>query len=504
MQTIGAQLEQARESRRLSLADAAQATAIRRYFLQALEGDDFDALPSRVHARGFLRNYAVYLGLDPAPLLEALRTLTPPPDVLEKVEEPGEAGITVEGPEGEDVPAALSEAAGAASTTEASAATPTAAGSTAALDEGAPEKASPAPEPGELETPALPQQDDEQLGIDEWDEPDDEPARTHTGRLSSSIFLEIGDQLRQRRELLGLNLDEVERHTRIPQHHLVRLEAGQFDRLPAAVQARGMLTAYARFLDLDPDILLLRYADALLAQRDERHPRPARRAGLPQSVALPASIRSLLSTDLVVGGGLILALGIFAVWGAARVLSIRAQESQAAPGESVSQVLLDTPGPDLTPSPEAVATGTEVAFLLPVPSGPSETPTAFPTRFSTAPVQLIVAALGRTWMRITVDGKIAFEDRTTTGGAYSFEGSKQIEMLVADGSAVSLIYNRELLGAPGGIGEVVDLIYTPGSVLLPTPTITPSPTITPRPTSTPRPSPTPRISPTPRSTAPIG
>jgi hypothetical protein len=136
---------------------------------------------------------------------------------------------------------------------------------------------------------------------------------------------------------------------------------------------------------------------------------------------------------------------------------------------------------------------------------PSETPTIFPTRFSSAPVQLIVIASSRTWMRITVDGEVEFEGRTTPGGVYSFEGEGQIELLVADAGAIQLIYNREDVGSPGFAGEVANLIYTADSILLPTPTITPSPTRTPRPTATPRPTSTPPLVPTPPGpTQPIG
>jgi len=47
------------------------ATRIRRIFLEALEEERFDELPPDVYARGFLRNYARFLGLDPDPLLKA-------------------------------------------------------------------------------------------------------------------------------------------------------------------------------------------------------------------------------------------------------------------------------------------------------------------------------------------------------------------------------------------------------------------------------------------------
>jgi len=45
-------------------------TRINSRFLEALEMGDFDRLPTPAHVRGFLRNYARFLGLDPEPLLE--------------------------------------------------------------------------------------------------------------------------------------------------------------------------------------------------------------------------------------------------------------------------------------------------------------------------------------------------------------------------------------------------------------------------------------------------
>ena len=61
---LGTQLREAREAKGVSLAEAAIATRIRERFLAAIEVNDWAALPTTVQARGFLRNYAVYLGLD--------------------------------------------------------------------------------------------------------------------------------------------------------------------------------------------------------------------------------------------------------------------------------------------------------------------------------------------------------------------------------------------------------------------------------------------------------
>ncbi len=71
MTGVGDQLRLARESRGVALEEAATDTRIRSEYLSALEADNFAALPGDVYTRGFLRNYAVYLGLEPAGVIAA-------------------------------------------------------------------------------------------------------------------------------------------------------------------------------------------------------------------------------------------------------------------------------------------------------------------------------------------------------------------------------------------------------------------------------------------------
>jgi cytoskeletal protein RodZ len=69
MDEIGHILREARENKGLSLEDVQDKTRINSRFLAALENGQYDQLPTPVHVRGFLRNYARELGLDPQPLL---------------------------------------------------------------------------------------------------------------------------------------------------------------------------------------------------------------------------------------------------------------------------------------------------------------------------------------------------------------------------------------------------------------------------------------------------
>jgi cytoskeleton protein RodZ len=80
-ESIGQQLRQARQQRRISLEQAAQATHIRLHYLEALEAGQFTTLSSAVQLRGFLRAYAQYLGLPEQPLLAELDGKSLPPEV---------------------------------------------------------------------------------------------------------------------------------------------------------------------------------------------------------------------------------------------------------------------------------------------------------------------------------------------------------------------------------------------------------------------------------------
>src|SRR5450759_1776191 len=62
--TVGDRLRDAREAKGVDLFRVERDTKIRSKFLAALEDGDFADLPGDVYARGFLRNYASYLGLD--------------------------------------------------------------------------------------------------------------------------------------------------------------------------------------------------------------------------------------------------------------------------------------------------------------------------------------------------------------------------------------------------------------------------------------------------------
>ncbi len=404
IETIGQKLRQEREARSLNLEQVAKATRIRVHYLQALEAGNFESLPSRVQARGFLRSYADYLDLDARTLLAEL--------------------------DGEMVPEVI-----------------------------------PVPE-----APAMEAQISEAL--------EERP---------ETIFAEVGQKLKRQRELLGLSYEDVERHTHLREHNLRALEAGQLEELPSPVQARGMLSNYAAFLGLDPDPLLLRFADGLqagLVQKQMAQP-VTRAQSTRRASKLPISVGRLFSGELLVGGLIILFLVGFVSWAALRIFTLRSGQEPLPTAPSIAEVLLATPS--ATGSPTPIPATPTIPVILPPTDQPDTASTeeipGAPTSGEAVLVYLTVQQ--RAWIRVLVDGEIVLSGRVLPGTAYNFTGDERVEILTGNAAALQVFYNQQDLGTLGLYGEVVNRVFTLEGIQTPTPTVTLTPTLTPRPTRTP-------------------
>ena len=101
-QTLGQLLRQERELRDIPLDRIEQATRIRTAQLRAIEDDRLEALPAEAYARGFVRTYAEYLGLNGDDVVaifneqwnrSAHRAEPPPPQTPVSVARSSSAGL---------------------------------------------------------------------------------------------------------------------------------------------------------------------------------------------------------------------------------------------------------------------------------------------------------------------------------------------------------------------------------------------------------------------------
>lgn len=72
---IGGVLKERRLARGLDLERISSALKIKASYLKALEEEDFELFPADVYTIGYLRSYALYLGVSPEPLIEEFKAL---------------------------------------------------------------------------------------------------------------------------------------------------------------------------------------------------------------------------------------------------------------------------------------------------------------------------------------------------------------------------------------------------------------------------------------------
>ncbi|MEA2008135.1 MAG: DUF4115 domain-containing protein [Chloroflexota bacterium] len=406
--SIGQKLRQTREEQERTLDEIAIVTRIRLRYLQAMEADDFEVLPSAVQQRGFLRSYAKCLGIAPEPLVVWLEE-----------------------------------------------------GKRPSLDEQPPIAA-------ELQS--------------------EEAKETENG---GGKLENIGERLKNQRELLGFSISDVEHQTHVKPRYLHALEEGRFDDLPSPVQGRGMLKNYASFLGLDPDPLLLGFAEDSQARLKEKQSR--QEATYSQHSEMELETRSwfvrVFSQQFIVSCLFALVLLVVIVWASMQVFEKRAEESEATPSiPGIAEILL----PSFTPSPTSTLiftpqVGIEIDVEATVANSVEEETESTLVPVEEGEIQVQLAIVQRAWVRVTVDGEEKFSGRMLPGSIHVFAGEERIEVLTGNAAGVILTYNQQELGVLGIYGGVANLIFTRGGILAPTPSITPTPTITPTFTITPTP-----------------
>ncbi len=84
MQTVGQLLRKERENKGLSIKEIEAAISIRSLYISAIEEDNYTVIPGEVYLKGFIRNYANYLGLDGQEVVNSYRESQLPSPVVDE------------------------------------------------------------------------------------------------------------------------------------------------------------------------------------------------------------------------------------------------------------------------------------------------------------------------------------------------------------------------------------------------------------------------------------
>ncbi len=468
---VGEILKKNRIQKGYSLEDVSRAIHIRHYFIEAIEEGRLDELPSAVQAKGFIRLYSEWLGLSSSDLVEELDrkeietdlsstsdTLVQTdtrqslfPDSLSKLFSNNKASLNNEGKNTSDDSSAV--------------------------------------------------QSDEIFDDDSSSEII-EDSTIPSG--SQEVFKQIGEQLRTCRQKLDISVDEIEKLTHIRARHLIDMESGNFNNIPSLVQARGLLTGYTSFLNLDGDEILGLFAEALQKRRIELLPPETEQINgiKTKKKSNFSSERSglfrFISFDFLVGSITIIGLVGFGIFSASMVISSNREKKEAPP--PIADVLLQIPTGDLnsilTPTSDFTqeARNPESIGLLPTvnPFADSTIIEGSPTPpvpdLGEASMQVYIIPNQRVFLQVTTEKKVAYIGRTIPGNAYPFTSDERIEVVSGNAAALQIYYNQRDLGTLGLSGQPLRLIFSKDGISTPTPSQPSAPISTQIPTLTLRPS----------------
>jgi cytoskeletal protein RodZ len=271
----------------------------------------------------------------------------------------------------------------------------------------------------------------------------------------------LGSYLKNLRESKRISLKEVAKITRVRENILRAIEEDQHHLLPPPTYVKGFLLAYAKYLKLDPNDVLLRYEKGLkgesVAPAPPQPPKPIQKV----SPAQPKK-KILWNTrqTWVVAGVIVASLAIFYFFSPypSKPPVVRIPEKPV--GEE-KPPLASSPPPVTTPAP--VQKEKPVAEVKPAPA-PSLPGAATTSVLEKKPVSLKLKAVEEAWVSLQVDDESKKEMTFKPGEGISVQASNRIRMILGNAGGTELILNGKELEKFGKSGEVVTLTLTPQGV----------------------------------------
>lgn len=283
----------------------------------------------------------------------------------------------------------------------------------------------------------------------------------------------LGEWLQQRREELGISLEQAEADTRIRMRSLKALESDDIDALPDPMVGRGFLRNYAAYLGLDPKEAQERFGQLSPAPEPEPVPvsnEPSPFEGPFEPVPLhkmPSFLRRRQRVGILLAAVLLVAaLGAAAWFGYPYVMhwwgSPNPTPQPTPTATFTSQPPTATSAPTLT-AKAASAEATEAATTPTLEVSPPPTIRVSPSPSPTSPVYtgifLELVFTDTSWIQVTVDGVRQFQGELAQDTYRSWYGQERVELRIGNAGVVLVTVNGEQLGTLGAFGEVVDRVF---------------------------------------------
>jgi cytoskeletal protein RodZ len=235
----------------------------------------------------------------------------------------------------------------------------------------------------------------------------------------------LGKYLKKEREIKNISLKEVSKNIKVREQFLRAVEEDRYDLLPSPTYVKGFLSAYGKYLGLDPNEVVLRYENFLKGE-------PASRPEVSPEEKILWNRKYFW-----IAGGVIVA-GLFVIY----ILFFQPPKPTNPSKPSVGSV-----------SPKIAAK--EASHVAPPSQVGGKTSVS-----EEKPLSLRLKAVERSWVSIEVDDQPKQEITLQPGEGISYRAVKRIRLIVGNVGGLDFIFNEKRLERFGGSGEVFTLVFT--------------------------------------------
>ncbi len=294
----------------------------------------------------------------------------------------------------------------------------------------------------------------------------------------------LGRYLRRERELRKISLRELSKNTRVREHLLKAIEEDRQDLLPSPTFVKGFLNAYAKYVGLDANEIILRYQRGLTGTPENvPDATPEKEPG--QDGKPRRAVGAWIMGGVVVAG-LIVYYFLFLQPSGPRIEPLPPPAAEKA---VVQEVQIPPPAPPqiaepsssqkvVPPAPPQIAVTTPSTLQAPVtpaipakpatpakqapaPAAPQIAATILPQKGR--PISLQLKAVELTWISVKADNQAEREMMLRPGETIPLEAVNQMSVLVGNAGGLDVVYNGKPLQRFGNSGDVVGLAFTPES-----------------------------------------
>ena len=272
-----------------------------------------------------------------------------------------------------------------------------------------------------------------------------------TSPTQEKIPAHKGHFLKETRQAIGISLETVHEHTKIPLDALRAIEEGYTVKMLSTFYQRAFVKIYAKYLGIDVKEVIADFKEVKVLPFTPSSSKPFNKIGEPKKVETPKTeIKNVEITksesidfkkrvdefltpqrkqQLILG--IVVLIGLFFI---VKVLGWVVHKIKTRPNVTKEAVVKPKPNPAAAPKPQ---TQTPKPVVTAPVAG---------VKTVTESVLVTVRAKKNNWMRVKADGKVVFESQLRAGSVETWKGNQKIEIAGKNLGELEFEINGKMIG----------------------------------------------------------